>query len=381
MKIAILTQPLGFNYGGIMQAWALQQVLKRMGHNPVTIDRQPDRKSLPYRSARTIYRVLSRTVGKGKSPIFRERALTTVGTHTQSFIRSNIVMSPKIDSTKELRAHFLSASYQAVIVGSDQTWRPAYSPNIYNFFLDFLPEMDIKKVAYASSFGVDQWEYNPKQEQLCTELARKFDFIGVRETSAVTLCAEHLGVTAHPVLDPTLLLTADDYRELIDRHQTGSKASGGLYTYFLDKSPSKQTFTNKLSKKLHLSPFNTQATESITDWRGGNIDSYIMPSPIEWLKGFRDGDFILTDSFHGVVFSIIFGKPFIAINNKSRGSARFKSLLSSAGLQNNIVEESTNEDGILDALNTIHQKSATNRLSNKIEQSLKFLHRSLSHED
>lgn len=69
MRIAIMTQPLGRNYGGIMQAWAFQQVLKRMGHQPVTIDRQPDQPSLVYRAARLAYRAGMRDIGKRKVPI------------------------------------------------------------------------------------------------------------------------------------------------------------------------------------------------------------------------------------------------------------------------------------------------------------------------
>jgi polysaccharide pyruvyl transferase WcaK-like protein len=343
LKIAILTLPIGENYGGIMQAWALQTVLKKMGHEPVTIDRQPDARGLAYRSARIAYRAVRNAIGSRKGPVLRERVLPTVTKYTREFIRTNITMSPPLDSTEKLRAHFADAGYDAVIVGSDQTWRPPYSPNIYNYFLDFLPDRKIKKLAYASSFGVDHWEFSPQQTRKCAALARDFDFISVRENSGIKLCADHLGVTAETALDPTLLLSADDYRALIAKHQHNRKTGGGIYTYILDKTRGKNDVVQRLSNEINLPIFNYQANTSLANWTGGSIEQYIMPPVTEWLSGFDCADFVVTDSFHGMVFAIIFGKPFIAISNPARGAARFDSLLSQIGLSDRLVLNSQAE--------------------------------------
>lgn len=337
MKIAILTQPLGHNYGGMMQAWALQQVLKSMGHEPVTIDRQPDAYGLARRSARAAYRVLRAIVGKGNA--LPAHMLPIVTKNTRDFIRANIMMSPMIDSTEKLRAHFIDVGYEAVIVGSDQTWRPRYSPNIYNFFLDFLPNRAIKKIAFATSFGVDHWEFSFRQTQKCSQLARDFDFISVRETSGAKLCADRLGVTAETVLDPTLLLTANDYRALINKyeHKHEGGAPGGIYTYFLDKTPDKDAIVQEVAMKLGLNIFNCQATCGFSSWQGRATEQYIMPPVTDWLSGFDRANFVLTDSFHGMVFSIVFGKPFLAIANQARGAARFESLLSQLDLRDRLI--------------------------------------------
>src|SRR5690606_19965537 len=126
--------------------------------------------------------------------------------NTYSFIARHIVLSDKVASDLQLREHFRNNRYDAVIVGSDQTWRPRYSPNIYNYFLDFLRDENVRRIAYASSFGTDKWEYNDKQTDRCSKLAKEFDMISVREKSGVDLCIRHLGVEALAVLDPTLLL-------------------------------------------------------------------------------------------------------------------------------------------------------------------------------
>lgn len=337
MKIAIMTQPLGSNYGGIMQAWALQQVLKRMGHEPVTIDRQPVAQSAAYKLARLGYRTALKTLGKRKGPINLERYLPRILQHTQEFVDQHITMSVPLDSTKKLKEHFDHINYDAVIVGSDQTWRPSYSPNIYNFFLDFLEDKKIQRIAYASSFGIDQWEFNEEQTQKCAELAKKFDFISVREESGIDLCRKHLGVDATHALDPTLLLDKKDYVDLIGQARL-SKKPEGIYTYFLDKSPEKIAFAQRAEKELNELAYSCQAKCSLNYHASNNISDYIMPDIKDWIAGFANAKLVLTDSFHGMVFSIIFGKPFFAIINDDRGAARFFSTANSFGLKQRILD-------------------------------------------
>lgn len=344
MKIAIMTQPLGKNYGGIMQAWALQQVLKRMGHEVVTIDRQPDQPGMAYKAARLAYRAGMKAIGKRKAPINFEKHLPTILQHTQSFIDQHLTMSEPLYNTKQLRAHFDRENYDAVIVGSDQTWRPKYSPNIYNFFLDFLEDKKILRIAYASSFGVDEWEYTEEQTKRCAELVKKFDAIGVREDSGVELCRKYLGVDATHVLDPTLLLDKQDYLELIGPERIKEKPAG-VYTYFLDKTTEKLALAKQANEELGEPVFSCQASCSIgSDQK--DIDKYIMPDPKDWLAGFTNAGFILTDSFHGMVFSLVHQKRYIAIVNGARGRSRFFALGKLTSTIDNLVDESKAETAI-----------------------------------
>ncbi|WP_439114135.1 polysaccharide pyruvyl transferase family protein [Hydrogenophaga sp.] len=336
MKIAIMTQPLGKNYGGIMQAWALQQVLKRMGHEPVTIDRQPDQPGTVYLSARFAYRAAMKAFGKRKAPINFEKHLPTILQHTQSFIDQHLTMSEPLYSTQQLIDHFDRENYDAVIVGSDQTWRPKYSPNIYNYFLDFLEDKKILRISYASSFGVDEWEFTDEQTNHCVELAKKFDAISVREDSGVELCRKYLGIDAVAVLDPTLLLDKHCYEELIGSDKL-KNIPEGVYTYFLDKTPEKLALAKQASVELDEPLYSSQAKchigEDAKDW----LTDWSMPDIKQWLTGFANARFILTDSFHGMVFSIIFNRPFIAIGNQSRGQTRFESLLKNIDLTNRLA--------------------------------------------
>lgn len=371
MKIAIMTQPLGKNYGGIMQAWALQQVLKRMGHEPVTVDRRPDAQGIAYKLARLSYRAALRAIGKRKASINLEQHLPSILQHTRAFIDQHITMSEPLDSTAKLQAHFERNHYDAVIVGSDQTWRPSYSPNIGNYFLDFLDGEKIRRIAYASSFGVDHWEFTEDQTQRCAELAKKIDVISVREDSGVELCRKQLGVEATHVLDPTLLLDKADYLQLIGSERLNNSPHG-VYTYFLDKTLEKQALAKQVSEELGEPVYSCQAKHYIGEDTTSPVADYTMPDIKEWLAGFVNAKIVLTDSFHGMVFSIIFNKPFCVIGNKHRGMARFSSLLNRLKIKGRLITKCSqvNIKSLNAVLNWDEVKSA---LEEQVGYSVKIL--------
>jgi len=337
MKIAIMTQPLGKNYGGIMQAWALQQVLKEAGHEPVTIDRQPDGKSPAYNAARIGYRALRKLLGKQEGPIKLERHLPIIFGQTNGFVERNLKMSEPLNSTAKLKAHFEREQYDAVIVGSDQTWRPCYSPNIDNFFLDFLQDGDIKRIAYASSFGVEGWEFTEEQTRRCASLAKKFDAISVRESSGVGLCKKYFGVDAAHVLDPTLMVEGKVYEALYKKKDLPARQ--GIYTYILDQAEWKDQVVKKVKLALNKPQFSNQpAKTDLAKLSRENLDEFVLPSLEGWVKGFAEADFVVTDSFHGTIFSIIFNKPFICLVNPERGLSRFTSLLGEVEMLDRLVK-------------------------------------------
>lgn len=336
MKIAIMTQPLGRNYGGMMQAYALQKVLRDMGHEVVTINHYASAKGAVYNLARLGFRLLKKATGERELPVNFEKHYSYIFKDTQAFVDKHIVQSEYIDNDKDLKSHFAKNNYDAVIVGSDQTWRPIYSPNIYNYYLDFLEnDTKLKKIAYASSFGVDTWEYSAEETRRCAELAKLFDAVSVREQSGVELCEKYLGVDSECVLDPTLLLDKEDYLELIGDKYKGSQGEG-VFTYFLDVNEEKESAAEQLAKKLDTFTYKSQAKVALSAQSSGNVEDYRMPAVEEWLASFANAEFVLTDSFHGMVFSIIFEKPFLVIGNHERGLSRFESLLSIFDLANRL---------------------------------------------
>lgn len=333
MKICILTQPLGHNYGGIMQNYALQTVLKRMGHEVWTEDRKPNKENFLLKVKRNpIIRLLcgKKKINTNLIPSLAEKSKREQ--HTRQFIKDNIQMTTPINSTN--KKVLLKYNFDAYVVGSDQVWRPKYSPGLYNYFLDFTRGLNVKRVAYAASFGVDNWEYSKKETRKCKKLIQQFDYVSVRENSGVNLCESHLEVEAKHVLDPTLLLDKEDYIALITDK---SKVISNLYTYILDDSEEKREISKIICSKLNLKAHLVMPELVLNTHESDQLGKGILLSISDWLSGFYKADFVFTDSFHGTLFSIIFNKQFISIANKDRGTARFSSLLKLFGLENRLI--------------------------------------------
>lgn len=342
MRIGILSLPLHTNYGGILQAYALQTVLERMGHKVVVID-TPNVKFAPSLftlAKRLVKRLLGYRVG-----VFSEwkhnRVYPIISQHTQPFV-DKYIHRRVVNSPEELRAN----EFDAIIVGSDQVWRPKYYGKIENAYLAFAKDWHIKRIAYAASFGTDDWEYTPEQTKTCGELLRMFDAVSVREASGVQLCKEHFGVEALHVLDPTMLLDKEDYIHLIEAAGT-PKSKGTLLNYILDDSPEKRALIEWVARENNLVPFRVN---SRVEDHAAPLEERIQP-PVElWLRGFYDAEFVVTDSFHACVFSILFGKPFVVVGNKERGMARFESLLKMFGLEDRLVSSVEDYNHIVDMM-------------------------------
>jgi hypothetical protein len=341
MKIAILTQPLHTNYGGLLQAFALQKVLKSMGHEVLIVN-------LPFRlttfaklrgiAKRTVKKYLLRQ--KNSQPIFIVRPTLSekklISQHTNRFIQENIQTTFEIPFVEKLY-RLKKYHFDAYVVGSDQVWRPQYSPGISDFFLDFLgKDKQTRRISYAASFGVDNWEFSRKQTEKCKKLAQRFDAISVREDSGVRLCKEYLGTNATHLVDPTLLLNKEDYIELIHMDIIPERKDS-VMVYILDKSKQKDAIVQKVVQHFNLSFNSVMSERNFSGEAREFINDCVVPPVSHWIKGFIDASYVVTDSFHGTVFSIIFNKPFIVIANKERGITRFTSLLTLFGLGNRLV--------------------------------------------
>ena len=322
MRIGVITLPLFTNYGGILQAYALQHVLRQMGHSVETTQFQwklerPFMKE-PLRHVKHF--VLRHLFQKDVNLDFQRK---------KHFVEEYI-------NLRQIRHYsdIQEGEYDALIVGSDQIWRPSYlnEPIEYAFLAFAKDWKDIKRLAYAVSFGTDQWEYNKEQTAHCCELIKLFDAVSVREESAVTMCKQFLHRDVQQMLDPTMLLTANDYAILF-KNKPLQPIEGEMLVYILDENTKKLNVVTQMSNKLGYKPF--QANSSYINRKDLQSE---MQYPVEqWLKGFQDAQFVITDSFHGTVFSILFGKPFVVLGNEERGLARLKSLLKLFGLENHLM--------------------------------------------
>lgn len=356
MRIGILTLPLHENYGGILQAYALQKILEGMGHDTLILDKKR-RVELPlltrYRHylVKFIKNILLGQHETIKWDIEYNNMLETIRQYTYPFLQKNM-------RRVELDGKYSTLNkkcFDAIVVGSDQVWRSSffYPNDLVDFYLAFTHDWNVKRISYAASLGVDEWEYSPELTSKCGALLRRFDAVSVRESSAVSLCKEHFGVDAHHVLDPTMLLDADNYTSLFQAANT-PVSEGDLMCYILDSSEQKSALIRSVADTYHLTPFTVNSKYEVSD---APLGEKIQPPVEKWLRGFYDAKYVITDSFHACVFSILFKKPFIVYGNKHRGMARFLSLLSIFGLEDRLV---MNPD---EALEIIHNPIEWNQVN------------------
>ena len=367
MRIGVITQPLRLNYGGILQAYALQCILRDMGCDVFYIDWNQykfQRNSIKTYFMRFLWKL--KLLGRQRVIVFSDFAYKRLYKKINKFSKFNISIF-SVDSFEQL----CEDDFDVIIVGSDQVWRPFDGYNIEDFYFRFAKDWDIKRIAYAASFGIgDLSEYTSDEIVSCSNLAKRFDAISVREDSGVALCRNYLGVEAQHVLDPTMLVDIKHYI----RHINSCKKqypNRMCLAYILDESDDKSQLLHTIAK---------QCNYNIQQWENIDTPSMKKPTVEEWLKGFHDAEFVFTDSFHGCVFSIIFNKPFIAFGNVNRGMTRFNSLLKMFGLEELLItsiDQFTPE--LVDrAISRFSDNSIQQRLNELRKESKDFLERALS---
>ena len=338
LKIGVLTQPLQDNYGGLLQAYALKEALTSLGHDVVIINRQYPVSS----KVKTLAYLLKRKIlGKPVNPqiLLTQKQKKIISRHTISFREKYIPHLSHLITDNDEMHKLNNLNFNGYIVGSDQCWRPRYSPYIRNYFLDFAKDQNnIKRISYAASFGVSDWEFNETDTEICRELAQQFDAISVREDSGVKLVEKYLGQKAVHVIDPTMLLKTEDYIK-ITTNENVAHSNGDLMTYILDKNELKQNIIKNIETELTFKQFEILPEKRLNTDKIDNIEKFVYPTPAKWLRGFQDAKFVITDSFHGTVFSILFNVPFLVIANKNRGVARFESLLQVFGLKDRLITD------------------------------------------
>ena len=342
MKIGILTLPLNSNYGGVLQAYALQTVLKRMGHDVLEVElkknlrwQYPPLWKIPLSfGKRFLFKYIVRRKNQKILLERYERKIYPLLVHDILAFISKYIKQFKVDKFIDCKGKF-----DAFVCGSDQIWRYKYYPffegDIANVYLKFLGDDSCKRIAYAASFGTDNWEYPAKETAECKNWIQKFDAVSVREETGVKLCSTYYDIKAKHVLDPTMLLSKDDYVDLIEKSDV-PKSKGNLFCYILDNTDEKMNVVKNIEKQRHLSPFFMNG--DCGNWTE-DLEKRIQPPVESWLRAFYDSEFIVTDSFHACVFSILFHKQFLVIGNKERGLARIYSLLSMFGLEDRLTSD------------------------------------------
>lgn len=363
MNIGIITQPLSANYGGILQAYALQTFLNSHGHNAYVLEKDRHiHQSVVKLIFKIPVRLLRKFLLKNKTPIFYEKdynlALDNEGQALEPFISKYI-------KRKILRKYqnINQNEYDALIVGSDQVWRYSYYPqSIHELFLSFVPDNSpIKRIAYAASFGTENWEYPIDATEICKNLCSRFYAVSVREISGVNLCRKFLNVRATHVLDPTLLLDKNKYIAICQ--DIPECKNDYICAYILELSDSDRIKLSHIAKslQLELKLFSAQ-------------NGHNTLSMEQWLASIRDAKMVITNSFHGTVFSIIFNKEFYCIKHPHKGNARIESLFGQLNIPNRLFPTI---DAITLRLEPIDWVSINNTIKLRQHDSMAFLNTAL----
>lgn len=346
MKVGILTLPFEANYGWAVQMWALYHTVEKLGHQPVIINRRWSPVSTGFVSnikRFAYYNILC--------PRFKRFVVNEMLNQTA------IVRTPQATSE-------VTIDHDAVIVGSDQVWRIENTRMAgFDFFMDFLGERPIKRISYAASFGKDTWQGTEEETKRVNQLLKRFDAISVREDTGVTLCKDLFEVSATHVLDSTLLLDASEYNKILCNPYERKE----LVTYILDASQEKTHLLTTIAKRHEIKLINLYPKSVYCYYK----------SVYTWLERIRDAKYVIVDSFHGMVFCILFSKQFAVLANAKRGLTRFTSLLGLLGLDDRLTT-SFDVDIVDQILQTpIDYKIVQKKIAEARKDSMAFLKKSL----
>ncbi len=360
-KIALLTLPLHHNYGGILQIVALYTFLKANKFNPIFLNNRPAR-GIKGRLAEAILPWIPGQNFHGVRDAETKRRLH------RAFINKHMPNRSSVLRTSNDFSRFVSQNdIDAVVVGSDQVWRLQYHYDNEHmiYFFDFLETtQSTKRIAYAASFGHENWIYSDHTKRV-TSLLKKFDHLSVREERGQFICEKEFDQKAvELVLDPTMIVDDTFYQDIVKTVEI-SKNEYRL-NYVLDQSEATLSTLQAVSRQYqHINSIDVKEYSP-------NVD---IP---KWLAYFKNSNFVVTDSFHGTVFSILFKKNFITIGNKDRGLDRFKTLLGQLGLLDRLITDQNHNVALSKLNEPIDYSSVSTRLGALRAHSKEFLLRAIS---
>ena len=321
-KVAIITlhgKGQRNNYGNLLQNYAVQEILKKFDFCVETIPetsaylKNQNKLKLNKKIRKSIKEILNiryKSLDNKRKKEFKK--------FEEKFIKKSKFTINKITIPKEL-----NNSYDYFITGSDQVWNPYYNYNSPAYFLDFCTKK--KRIALSPSFGITNLPNNIKDEY--TKYLNGFEYLSVREDSGRKIIEELTGKKASVLIDPTLMLSKQEWNNIsIKPKKVPNKKY--IMVYFLGKI--------KNDEKLYLQELSKRYDLEIVNILDRKQKEYYISSPSQFIWLIEHAELIFTDSFHGSVFSIIYKKPFIVFDRKSKFNmnSRLETLLNKFNLLN-----------------------------------------------
>lgn len=319
------------NYGANLTAYALQEVLIQLGYSPELVN--------------------------NKSYLYKGKYKTK--NYSVHFSNKYLIHTPCVANNIDV----LNQKSNTFIVGSDQVFRPFFiHKKMREYLLDFV-NPDSKKIAFSASFGVYKEQFlNENIPQIIAQMKnslQSFDYVSVRENAGVEICRDIMGVEAEWIIDPVFILDKSYYEKLICN--ATEDYSDRIVSYVLDPNADYRQARKYLEKQ-----YNTKVVEL----------AHSNVSVENWLAAIKNCKFLVTDSFHGTCFAIMFNKPFICLTNISRGNARFNSILSLLNIENKCIN-SYNEILQKDCLFSYDYDQVNRIIEREAQKGLNFLKNAL----
>lgn len=382
-KVGICACYNTLNYGSMLQSFATQRTVENLGYECEFIVYQKEK------SAKYIIKQLPRLFNKyliyekmlsikKRIKLKKYKELYKLdGVRKQAFLRFQKNYYKNFSPLYYGYDNLCEAAYNysAIIVGSDQLWSPAgLGTNFYN--LMFVPE-NIKKISYATSFGVSSI---PRYQLSRTSaFLRRINYLSVREAQGAKIVKDLIGTEAKVVADPTILLSAEQWEKEIPNERLIDEPY--ILCYFLGENSEHRQIAIQLKNEIGIKIVSMPFLDTFVkeDVEFGDIQMF-NAGPDGFINLIRNAECILTDSFHGSIFSILYHKQFLTLNRYSDGSnsrnSRLDSLFDYLGLKE---RRYCAEYGIREQMEScIDYNAVDQRISKFRNESLKFLNDALA---
>ena len=366
-KIGIITMHRINNYGSVLQAFALQYIIEKMGFDVQLIDYN-------YPNIFQYTRGVALPKNDWKAKVIKSMSwlhpYNRYDYKFQDFRNRYFKLSPYYKDFDVI--HQKAISYDLYITGSDQVWNPKFTKGDTTFLLDFA-EKNANKISYASSFSCTQ--LGKEYEATYSELLAQYQAISVREWGGVELVKRLTGQQAVITVDPTLLLDDNAWKTVVSKRCRYSKNYILLYvlSYSFNPVPYIYDLALYLSRKLNLQIVVLGKHPYLSKYK--NVESILDAGPLEFLQLIENAVCVVTSSFHGTAFSVNYKKPVYAVVNDKNDDDRVSSFLSDLSLDESIIPMGMALDTIpLD----MHSESSWSILNQKREYSLSYLENAIN---
>lgn len=386
-KIGIITLYYkNYNYGGLLQAYALASYLNNKGVPCEQISFSFKKDTTVIKTNETLFQRIKRNGVKGffhfikrefnnyknKPSKQKIRILKKQANVLDEFISEIILHSKKIYNWKNISESL--NEYDAFITGSDQVWNfKWYRPE---FFLDFVPSSKIK-ISYAASLGTNV--LNEEQKAIMQNSLKDYKAISLRERDCLSLINDITPVQPIVVVDPTLLLSKSDWESIVAKRVIKEKY---VFCYFLENNKQSKKLAQKYAKEHNLKTVNILYASGGHFLKKDNFGDIKLEtaSPEEFLSLIKYAEYVFTDSFHAVIFSNVFKKQYFVFDRNKKGdmNSRIIDITNLFNQKERYVKNSIgNKFSYVNSLDKIDYSKENPKFDELYEKSIKFIEESL----